>query len=84
MEVRPEKGLTYQHFRCECCNQALNTSSVEVRLCDYTGLYYCSDCHHNNLSLIPARILHNWDFHQQTVRKYESREGGGNKKERGV
>ena len=67
MEICPEKGLTIQYFRCSSCNQALNQNSTEVRLCDYTGLYYCPDCHHNDLAIIPARVLHNWDFSLRRV-----------------
>ena len=67
MKICPEKGLTPQHFRCACCNQALN-NSTEVRLCDYTGQYYCPDCHHNETAVIPARVLHNWDFTSRKVR----------------
>ncbi|XP_019855820.1 PREDICTED: uncharacterized protein LOC105313847 isoform X2 [Amphimedon queenslandica] len=66
MNICPEKGLTPQHFRCACCNQALN-NSTEVRLCDYTGQYYCPDCHHNETAVIPARVLHNWDFTSRKV-----------------
>ncbi|XP_055609719.1 differentially expressed in FDCP 8 homolog [Uranotaenia lowii] len=32
------------------------------RLCDYSGLYYCSSCHWNDTSVIPARVMNNWDF----------------------
>lgn len=64
----PERGLTYQHFRCALCNRAFSPTPqpVEARLCDYSGLYYCPECHHNDLAVIPARVVHNWDF---TLRK---------------
>ena len=39
----------------------------QVRQCDYTGLYYCSDCHHNEATIIPARVMHNWDFRPRKV-----------------
>lgn len=39
----------------------------EPRLCDYSGLYYCPICHWNDLSVIPARIIHNWDFSSHKV-----------------
>lgn len=42
-------------------------SSQEPRQCDYTGLYYCMACHWNNKTIIPARILHNWDFEPRLV-----------------
>uniref|UniRef100_A0A069DTM8 Phorbol-ester/DAG-type domain-containing protein n=1 Tax=Panstrongylus megistus TaxID=65343 RepID=A0A069DTM8_9HEMI len=43
------------------------SSLVEARRCDYNGRYYCPSCHWNTLSVIPARVIHNWDFEQQPV-----------------
>ena len=34
----------------------------EGRLCDYTGQYFCEECHWNDHVVIPARVVHNWDF----------------------
>lgn len=39
----------------------------EARQCDYTGQYYCSHCHWNDLAVIPARVVHNWDFEPRKV-----------------
>uniref|UniRef100_A0A182PV74 Phorbol-ester/DAG-type domain-containing protein n=1 Tax=Anopheles epiroticus TaxID=199890 RepID=A0A182PV74_9DIPT len=47
-------------FGLEFKAEKLNT--IQPRLCDYTGLYYCSACHWNDTSIIPARITNNWDF----------------------
>ena len=33
-----------------------------ARVCDYTGQFYCSNCHWNEDVVIPARVIHNWDF----------------------
>lgn len=41
----------------------------EARQCDYTGQYYCSHCHWNDLAVIPARVVHNWDFEPRKVRE---------------
>lgn len=40
---------------------------TEPRLCDYSGLYYCPTCHWNSVSIIPARVIHNWDFSSHKV-----------------
>ncbi|XP_037879879.1 differentially expressed in FDCP 8 homolog isoform X1 [Glossina fuscipes] len=40
---------------------------TEPRLCDYSGLYYCPSCHWNDQSVIPARVVHNWDFSMRRV-----------------
>lgn len=39
----------------------------EHRLCDYDGRYYCTKCHWDALSVIPARVVHNWDFTERRV-----------------
>ena len=36
-------------------------------MCDYSGRYYCQDCHKKTMHIIPARILHNWDFKTRPV-----------------
>ncbi|XP_053689806.1 differentially expressed in FDCP 8 homolog [Sabethes cyaneus] len=41
--------------------------SIQPRLCDYSGLYYCSVCHWNDTIVIPARIMNNWDFKPRKV-----------------
>ena len=33
-----------------------------ARTCYYTGKYYCHECHLQELRIIPARVLFNWDF----------------------
>lgn len=35
---------------------------TDARICDYTGKYYCTACHWNSAAIIPARVIHNWDF----------------------
>ncbi|KAH8018681.1 hypothetical protein HPB51_010508 [Rhipicephalus microplus] len=39
----------------------------QPRRCEYTGRYYCSLCHWNSSSVVPARVLHNWDFEPRKV-----------------
>ncbi|XP_041077885.1 differentially expressed in FDCP 8 homolog isoform X3 [Polyodon spathula] len=39
----------------------------EARQCDYTGQYYCSNCHWNDMAVIPARVIHNWEFESRKV-----------------
>lgn len=66
-EICPEQGMHSQKYRCADCKSHLHLDSdtyydVSPRLCDYTGNFYCGACHWNNLSIIPARIIRNWDF----------------------
>ncbi|XP_030385692.1 differentially expressed in FDCP 8 homolog [Scaptodrosophila lebanonensis] len=68
-EICPEIGLAAQHYKCAECATLLNfkNSWIEPRLCDYSGLYYCPSCHWNDFSIVPARIVHNWDFGARRV-----------------
>ncbi|XP_059162557.1 differentially expressed in FDCP 8 homolog [Physella acuta] len=71
MELCPTdpNGLTNQNFRCWECRTSISykPGGLEPRMCDYTGRYYCELCHWNDTFVIPARVLHNWDFKPQKV-----------------
>uniref|UniRef100_A0A673H7Z1 Pleckstrin homology domain-containing family M member 3-like n=1 Tax=Sinocyclocheilus rhinocerous TaxID=307959 RepID=A0A673H7Z1_9TELE len=64
-----EKGLTAQSFRCAGCQRPVGLSRCEAKVCSYSGWYYCPGCHQDNLFLIPARLLHNWDTNKHKVSK---------------
>uniref|UniRef100_A0A8C1RF23 Pleckstrin homology domain containing, family M, member 3 n=1 Tax=Cyprinus carpio TaxID=7962 RepID=A0A8C1RF23_CYPCA len=64
-----EKGLTVQSFRCAGCQRPVGLSRCEAKVCSYSGWYYCPSCHQDNLFLIPARLLHNWDTNKHKVSK---------------
>lgn len=68
-DICPEVGLAAQGYSChECKTRISNKSSWrEHRLCDYDGRYYCTKCHWDALSVIPARVVHNWDFTERRV-----------------
>ncbi|XP_030572553.1 differentially expressed in FDCP 8 homolog [Drosophila novamexicana] len=68
-EICPEIGLAAQRYKCAECSTLLNfkNSWIEPRLCDYRGLYYCPSCHWNDSFIVPARIVHNWDFTPRRV-----------------
>ena len=38
-----------------------------ARFCEYTGKYHCHSCHSNEVSVIPARILFDWNFDNYRV-----------------
>lgn len=69
LSICPESGLSQQKFRCaECKKKFIFKDNLCLpRLCDYNGQYYCSRCHWNSLSAIPARVIHNWDFTPKKV-----------------
>ncbi|XP_020952685.1 differentially expressed in FDCP 8 homolog isoform X6 [Sus scrofa] len=69
LSICPEAGLDSQDYRCAECRAPISLRGVpsEARQCDYTGQYYCSHCHWNDLAVIPARVVHNWDFEPRKV-----------------
>lgn len=52
---------------CLCAFRCTENAWTEPRCCDYTGLYYCPACHWNTMRVIPAHVLHNWDFDRYVV-----------------
>ncbi|XP_068117090.1 differentially expressed in FDCP 8 homolog isoform X2 [Hyperolius riggenbachi] len=64
LNICPEAGLDSQDYRCAECRTPISLRGIptEARQCDYTGQYYCSSCHWNDLAVVPARVIHNWDF----------------------
>ena len=77
LKICPEIGLAKQDFRCGECKVLLYPSATnskpsskivsKARLCDYTGLHFCEKCHIGDTAIIPARVIHNWDFRPQPV-----------------
>ena len=64
LKICPEIPLSDQQYRCADCFQRIPMcdGQFEARLCDYTGQKYCMKCHWNDMFVIPARVVHNWDF----------------------
>ena len=50
-------------------NWVLDTTLTQPLLCEYSGHYFCSECHWGSLSLIPSRVVLNWDFQEYPVSK---------------
>ncbi|XP_055477042.1 differentially expressed in FDCP 8 homolog isoform X2 [Psammomys obesus] len=75
LNICPEAGLDSQDYRCAECRAPISLRGVpsEARQCDYTGQYYCSHCHWNDLAVIPARVVHNWDFEPRKVSRCSMR-----------
>ncbi|KAK3570964.1 hypothetical protein QTP86_031233 [Hemibagrus guttatus] len=69
LNICPENGLDKQDYRCAECRAQISLRGVpsEARQCDYTGQYYCSSCHWNDTTIIPARVIHNWEFEPKKV-----------------
>ncbi|PSS07773.1 Differentially expressed in FDCP 8 like [Actinidia chinensis var. chinensis] len=78
VEIRPYKSikqiLEAQHNTCAACHKHFDDGKTRMlefvqtlgwgkpRLCEYTGQLFCSSCHTNEIAVLPARVLHHWDF----------------------
>ncbi|XP_058099228.1 uncharacterized protein LOC131243720 isoform X2 [Magnolia sinica] len=78
VEVQPRKSvkqlLEAQYYTCAGCHKPLDVGKTlmrglvqtfgwgKPRLCEYTGQLFCASCHTNETSVLPARVLHHWDF----------------------
>lgn len=69
-KIQNEKGLDAQNFQCNGCARPVGMIYGKARVCGYNGSYYCYECHENDEFVIPARIIHNWDFKKYKVAKY--------------
>lgn len=67
--VPSEKGLDTQSFKCAGCPQQIGPSRGRARLCEFSGQYYCDSCHQGDTTIIPSRMVHNWDLTQREVSK---------------
>lgn len=64
-----EKGLDSQSFICAGCSRQIGFSFARPKLCAFSGLYYCDSCHHDEETVIPSRLIHNWDLTKRGVCK---------------
>ncbi|XP_061444987.1 pleckstrin homology domain-containing family M member 1 isoform X2 [Rhineura floridana] len=65
--IATEKGLDCQSFICAGCSRQIGFSFVKPKLCSFTGLYYCDSCHWDEESVIPSRMIHNWDLTRHPI-----------------
>ena len=68
--ICPDHGLGAQEYKCSDCSAQIGFNQemfAEARLCDYSGQYMCPDCHKREMTVVPARVIHNWDFRNRSV-----------------
>lgn len=66
--------LLQQNHRCTGCGMKVAPAHVHTfRYCDYLGKYFCSACHKNQISVIPARVLEKWEFSLYPVSNFSYR-----------
>lgn len=62
-----------QGWRCAGCGMRVSERlSRHFRLCHYLGRYFCTTCHSNQTAIIPAKVLHKWDFKLYAVASFSS------------
>lgn len=66
-KVQIELGLDKQDYKCNRCARPIGMVYGRSRLCKYDGLHYCLDCNQDEKAVIPARVIHNWDFSRYTI-----------------
>lgn len=78
VDNKPSKSmrqlLVEQHYACAGCHRHLDYGKTlfqefmqtlgwgRPRVCEYAGKVFCSSCHTNDTTILPARVLHHWDF----------------------
>ncbi|KAI5609748.1 pleckstrin-likey domain-containing family M member 1 isoform 1 [Silurus asotus] len=65
--VPKEKGLNSQNFKCAGCFRQIGVSLGRARLCEFSAQYYCDTCHQGDTTIIPSRMVHNWDLAAREV-----------------
>ncbi|XP_020264834.1 uncharacterized protein LOC109840556 isoform X2 [Asparagus officinalis] len=78
VEIKPHKSmrqlLEAQHYMCAGCHRQLDAGKTllreivqtigwnKPRFCEYTSQLFCASCHTNDTIVLPAKVLHHWDF----------------------
>ncbi|XP_071442651.1 differentially expressed in FDCP 8 homolog isoform X2 [Hetaerina americana] len=66
-KITTEPGLDSQKYCCANCNLPIGITSGDAKVCSFLGAYYCSECQLEDEMIIPARVIHNWDFRKYPV-----------------
>lgn len=74
VQDKPKKrsiALGNQKWMCAGCGMKVEQKySKSFRWCNYLGRYFCTGCHENQTSVIPARIIYFWDFKKHPVSNF--------------
>jgi len=68
-KIPHESGLNEQDYKCYSCRRPIGLVFGPPRLCYFDGHSYCLECHLDEKSVIPSRVLCNWDFNKYPVSK---------------
>ncbi|KAM4691940.1 pleckstrin homology domain-containing family M member 1 [Rhinophrynus dorsalis] len=67
LHIPTEKGLDSQNFKCAACHKQIGFQFGKAKRCAFSALYYCEWCHKDEGTIIPSRMVHNWDITEQAV-----------------
>uniref|UniRef100_A0A336LQE8 CSON000892 protein n=1 Tax=Culicoides sonorensis TaxID=179676 RepID=A0A336LQE8_CULSO len=62
-----EVGLDGQDFKCKRCLTSISIDFHGTQNCSFSGFYFCDGCMSNELFIIPAKVIYNWDFKKYSV-----------------
>uniref|UniRef100_A0A6B2EL96 RUN domain-containing protein n=1 Tax=Phlebotomus kandelakii TaxID=1109342 RepID=A0A6B2EL96_9DIPT len=62
-----EQGLDRQGFMCQACSSPFGIGVIPPQVCSFSGNYFCDTCMSQDLHIIPAKVIHNWDFRRLPV-----------------
>ncbi|KAK0395299.1 hypothetical protein QR680_001213 [Steinernema hermaphroditum] len=65
--IAREKGIDSQNFRCQSCTRAIGLGLSPYKVCAFDARYYCEHCWSRDESLIPARLILNWDTRPRPI-----------------
>lgn len=65
--VPPGSPLTTSSLLPAGCSRQIGFSFAKPKLCAFSGLYYCDSCHQDDETVIPSRLIHNWDLTKRGV-----------------
>eukprot|EP00045_Choanoeca_perplexa_P008797 m.82684 g.82684 ORF g.82684 m.82684 type:complete len:583 (-) comp14627_c0_seq1:112-1860(-) len=61
-------AIKKQGYRCAGCGLRVEINYIKkFRFDEYLGKYFCTSCHHGDKRMVPARIIHRWDFSRYRV-----------------
>jgi len=66
-KLATEPGLDNQNYTCKGCGHPVGMNFGKAKVCSFIGGYFCSECHIGQEWVIPARVIHNWDFRRYPV-----------------
>ncbi len=61
--------MDHQNYQCHGCRKSIGTLFGPAKICAYSKMYYCEECHADDIALLPAKVVFNWDFNKYRVCK---------------